>query len=154
MAYTSDMEIVFYIHILAATAWIGGALLLFALGIFLRDKQAQANVYEHLGPLYGYFESFWLVTLLTTGTIMYMHHGFGDVFKHAYDSDLAQTMIHKVYMVGLLTFLTIIHMIIAFKTHTKTRKKWQQIISRGSSLMIFFLNLIILWYATQIRTML
>jgi uncharacterized membrane protein len=148
------MEIVFYIHILAATAWIGGALLLFALGIFLRDKQAQANVYEHLGPLYGYFESFWLATLLTTGTIMFVHHGFGAIFENAYDSDLAQTMIRKLSMVAILTFLTVIHMIIAFKTHTKTRSAWQHIVSRGSSLLIFFLNLVILWYATQIRTML
>ncbi len=148
------MQIVLYIHILSATAWIGGSLLLFALGIFLRDKQAQANVYKHLGPLYGYFESIWLVSLLTTGSILYMHHGFSDVFVNAMDSDLAQTMIRKIFMVGFLTFITIIHMIIAFKTHTKSRTKLQNIISRGSSLLIFFLNFIILWHATQLRTML
>ena len=50
------MNLVLFIHILLATAWIGGALLLFALGIFLRDKQAQSNVYDYLGPIYGYFE--------------------------------------------------------------------------------------------------
>jgi uncharacterized membrane protein len=148
------MQIILYIHILSATAWIGGSLLLFALGIFLRDKQAQANVYKHLGPLYGYFESVWLVSLLTTGTLLYMHHGFSGIFVNAIDSDLAQTMIRKIFMVAFLTFITIIHMIIAFKTHTKTRTKLQNIISRGSSLLIFFLNFIILWHAIQIRSML
>ncbi len=148
------MQIVLYIHILSATAWIGGSLLLFALGIFLRDKQAQANVYEHLGPLYGYLESVWLVSLLTTGIILFMHHGFMDVFDYAIDSDLAQTMIRKLFMVAFLTFITIIHMIIAFKTHTKSRTILQNIISRGSSLLIFFLNFIILWHATQLRSML
>ncbi len=148
------MQIVLYIHILSATAWIGGSLLLFALGIFLRDKQAQSNVYKHLGPLYGYFESVWLVSLLTTGSILFIHHGFLDVFANAINSDLAQTMIRKLFMVGFLTFITIIHMIIAFKTHNKSRTKLQNIISRGSSLLIFFLNFIILWYATQLRTML
>ena len=148
------MQIVLYIHILSATAWIGGSLLLFALGIFLRDKQAQSNVYKHLGPLYGYFESVWLVSLLTTGSILFIHHGFADVFANAIDSNLAQTMIRKLFMVGFLTFITIIHMIIAFKTHTISRTKLQNIISRGSSLLIFFLNFIILWHATQLRTML
>ncbi len=148
------MQIILYIHILSATAWIGGSLLLFALGVFLRDKQAQANVYKHLGPLYGYFESVWLVSLLTTGTLLYMHHGFSDIFVNAMNSDLAQTMIRKIFMVAFLTFITIIHMIIAFKTHTKTRTKLQNIISRGSSLLIFFLNFIILWHAIVIRSML
>jgi len=148
------MQIILYIHILSATAWIGGSLLLFALGIFLRDKQAQNNVYKHLGPLYGYFESVWLVSLLTTGTLLYMHHGFADIFVNAMDSDLAQIMIRKVFLVGFLTLITIIHMIIAFKTHTKSRTKLQNIISRGSSLLIFFLNFIILWYAMQLRSLL
>ncbi len=148
------MQIILYIHILSATAWIGGSLLLFALGIFLRDKEAQNNVYKHLGPLYGYFESVWLVSLLTTGTLLYIHHGFSTVFVNAMDSDLAQTMIRKVIMVAFLTAITIVHMIIAFKTHNKTRTKLQNIISRGSSLMIFFLNFIILWHAIQIRSML
>jgi len=148
------MQIILYIHILSATAWIGGSLLLFALGVFLRDKEAQSNVYKHLGPLYGYFETAWLISLLSTGTLLYMHHGFSDVFVNAMDSDLAQTMIRKISMVAVLALITIIHMYIAFKTHTKTRTKLQNIISRGSSLLIFFLNFIILWYAIQIRSML
>ena len=55
------VDVVLYIHILGATAWIGGSLLLFALGILLKGKEAQEQTYEYLGPLYGYFETFWLV---------------------------------------------------------------------------------------------
>jgi len=148
------MQYIIYIHILAATAWIGGTLLLFALGIFLRDKEAQNSVYKHLGPLYGYFESVWLAVLLATGTLLYMHHGFGEVFTSAVDSELAETMTRKIYTVAAITLFTLIHMYIAFKTHASTRTKLENIISRGSSMMIFFLNLIILWYATQLRSML
>ena len=148
-------QTVLYIHLLSATAWIGGALLLFALGIFMRDKNAQKQVYEHLGPLYGYFETVWLILLWTTGSIMFFHFNMWDVITQEGEiTKLAYAMTHKLYYVGALTFLTIIHMYIALKTHTKDRSKLEHIISRGSSLLIFFLNLGILWFAIQLREIL
>lgn len=146
------MNVVLFIHILSATAWIGGSLLLFALGIILRDKQAQTNVYEHLGPIYGYFETFWLITLLATGTYMFIHHGIGDVLLYAPDSTLGQEMTHKLYAVGLISVLTIIHMTIAFKVHKSSRTMIQNIAMRGSSLLIFVLNIVILWHAIGVRS--
>ena len=148
------MHFVLYVHILSATAWIGGSLLLFALGILLRDKAAQKQTYEHLGPIYGWFEVFWLVSLWVTGTLLYLHHGFGDVFKFANASELSRMMHIKVYLVIVLTLLTLIHLYIAFKTHMISRRPWQQLLSRGSSLGIFVLNLVILWYAIGIRNLL
>lgn len=148
------MHFVLYVHILSATAWIGGSLLLFALGVLLRDKAAQQQTYEHLGPIYGWFEMFWLVSLWVTGTLLYLHHGFGGVFKFAADSALSQYMHIKVYLVTLLTLFTLIHLVIAFRTHMRSRSRWQQLLSRGSSLAIFFLNLVILWYAVMIRSLL
>ena len=156
LTYTKlcPMELVIYIHILSATAWVGGSLLLFTLGITIRDKEAQKNVYKHIGPLYGYFETFWLITLWITGIILYEHHGFSGVFKYAYDSLLSQTMIIKVYFVMFLTFVTLIHLVIAFKTHQKERSKFLTIISRGSSMMIFLLNFVVLWFAISVRSQL
>ena len=145
------IKIVLYTHILAATAWIGGSLLLFALGILLRDRQAQKQVYAHLGPLYGYFETFWLVILWITGLTMFFHFGFPDVFTHAPDSQLARLMHVKLMIVGTLTLLTIVHMTIAFKTHGVERTPLQNVLSRGSSMLIFLLNLVIIWYAIGIR---
>jgi len=148
------MHFILYIHILSATAWIGGSLLLFALGVLLRDKAAQRQTYEYLGPIYGWFEVFWLLSLWVTGTLLYLHHGFHEVFKYAYDSELSQAMHHKIYLVALLTLLTVVHLVIAFRTHMISRTRWQQLLSRGSSLGIFVLNLIILWYAIRVRSML
>ncbi len=148
------MHFILYVHILSATAWIGGSLLLFALGVLLRDKEAQRQTYEHLGPIYGWFELFWLLALWVTGTLLYIHHGFGEVFRYADNSELSQMMHVKVYLVVLLTLLTFVHLYIAFKTHMIGRKRWQQLLSRGSSLGIFVLNLVILWYAIGIRSML
>lgn len=148
------MELSLYIHLLAATAWIGGSLFLFALGIFLRDKDAQKNVYAHIGPLYGYFESVWLIVLIATGLYMFFGHGLDGVLKYSPDSDLTNIILIKIGLVVLITIFTIIHMYIAFKTHKKERTKIEQIISRGSSMMIFILNFIILWYAALLRTML
>ena len=149
------IDVVLYIHILAATAWIGGALLLFLLGIFMRDVEAQAQTYEHLGPFYGYFEAFWLVVLLTTGTTMFVHFNLIDVLTlDINESRLGYMMAHKLFYVGTITFLTIVHMKIALKTHKSQRTVLQNIVSRGSSLMIFFLNLGVLWFAMQLRQML
>lgn len=145
---------VLYIHILAATAWIGGSLFLFVLGVFLKDKEAQKNVYLHIGPLYGYFESVWLTVLIITGLFMFFHHGLNDVLANASNSNLAKVTSIKLFLVFLITIFTILHMFIAFKTHGKMRSKKELIISRFSSLMIFFLNLIILWYAIKLRTLL
>ncbi len=146
------MQIILYIHILSATAWIGGSLLLFALGILLRDRCAQKQTYEHLGPIYGYFETFWLLSLWASGTYLYLYHGFNDVFRFSYNSDLSHMMHDKIYMVILLTLFTFIHLYIAFKTHTCSRTKLQHLLSRGSSLAIFVLNLIVLWYAIGVRS--
>jgi len=147
------IKIILYTHILSATAWIGGSLFLFALGILLRDKNAQTEVYNRIGPIYGIFESFFLVSLLTTGSIMFMHFNLQDIV-YTQDTPLAHAMKTKLYIVVLITFATIVHLYISFKMHKKTRSTTQKIISRGSSLGIFVLNLAILWYAMSLRTIL
>ncbi|MBU3939477.1 hypothetical protein KJ942_08190 [bacterium] len=149
------IDVILYLHILAATAWIGGALLLFLLGIFLKGKEAQEQTFEHLGPLYGYFETFWLVVLLSTGGFMFIHFNLIDVLTFDInESKLGYMMSHKLFYVGSITVLTAIHMRIALKTHKNERTLVQKIVSRGSSLMIFFLNLGILWFAMQLRQIL
>lgn len=143
-------QLILYTHILAATAWIGGALLLFALGVVMRDKKAQEQVYCHIGPIYGYFESIWLIILWITGIILFIHYDFWTILMHG-DSQLAYAMDHKLRYVALITVLTVVHMYIALKTHTKSRTKLQYFISRASSLLIFFANLGILWFAVLVR---
>ena len=149
------IDVILYIHILAATAWIGGALLLFLLGIFLKGKKAQVQTYEYLGPLYGYFETFWLLVLWITGSVMFVHFNLIDVLTMDLEqSRLGYMMSHKLFYVAGITILTVIHMVIALKTHNHERSALQKIVSRGSSLMIFFLNLGILWFAMQLRQIL
>ena len=83
---------------------------------------------------------------------MFSHFNLIDVLTlDINESKLGYMMSYKLFIVGTITFLTIIHMRIALKTHNKERSKLQKIVSRGSSLMIFFLNLGILWFAMQLR---
>lgn len=146
------VDIILYIHILAATAWIGGSLLLFALGILLRGKEKQAQTYEYLGPIYGYFETFWLVVLLATGSYLFVHFNLIDVLTFELDaSRVGYMMTNKLFYVAAITLFTIVHMYIALKTHKNERSMLQKITSRASSMMIFMLNLVILWYAMQLR---
>ncbi len=145
-------DIVLYIHILAATVWVGGSIFLFFLGIFLRDKDAQKQVYLHIGPLYGYLESVWLTILIITGLYLFYHFSLDNILASGIPQKLASDLTIKLVLVGLITLATIVHMYIAFKTHGKERTKLQLFLSRSSSMAIFFLNLLILWFAIQIRT--
>ncbi len=149
------IQFVLYLHLLAATAWIGGALLLFALGLYLRDKSAQEEVYWHLGPFYGYFETIWLLLLWITGLILFDHFDLWELFSTGDESTkLGYALQHKLHYVAYITMFTIVHMVIAFRTHGKVRKTWQNWLARGSALLIFFLNLGVLWFAIQLREIL
>ena len=147
-------DLVLYIHILAATVWVGGSIFLFFLGIFLRDKEAQKQVYLHIGPLYGYLESVWLVILIATGLHLFYSFSLDTILVTQNPKELAYYLIVKLILVVLITLATIVHMYIAFKTHGKERTKLQLFFSRSSSMAIFLFNLLILWYAMQIRSLL
>ncbi len=69
-----------HLHLIAAVSWIGGSVFLFVLGITLRDKQDQKEVYPRIGPIYGFFEITALCILLLTGTIMITNNGLMDIF--------------------------------------------------------------------------
>jgi len=148
------MDIVLYIHLLAATVWIGGSVFLFALGVFLRDKEAQKRVYFHVGPIYGYVESVWLAILIGTGLWMFFDLGLESALFNANLAKLSSILQTKLTLVLLITVATVIHMYIAFKTNGIERTPLQKILSRASSMAIFVLNLVILWYAMQLRSFL
>ncbi|MRI59142.1 MAG: hypothetical protein C6H99_06530 [Epsilonproteobacteria bacterium] len=145
------MDIVLYIHLLAATVWIGGSVFLFALGVFLRDKEAQKKVYFHVGPIYGYVESVWLTILIASGLWMLFHLGLDEVLKTGNPPEVAAILHTKLMLVTLITLATIVHMYIAFKTNGIERTPLQKFLSRASSMAIFLLNLFILWYAMELR---
>lgn len=146
------MNIILYLHILAACAWIGGSLLLFGLGIFIREKEVQDRIYGAIGPFYGYFESVWLLLLITTGFLM---AGEYNLFQVSGDgSELGSWIYWKMVLVGLISLATLVHLYIAFAIHGKKRSRMETLLSRGGSLSIFLLNLAILAVAIQIRTIL
>ncbi len=147
-------DLVLYIHLLAATVWIGGSVFLFALGVFLRDKDAQKRVYFYVGPIYGYVESVWLTILILTGLWMFFELGLQHVFENGMTENIAKILAIKLSLVALITIATIIHMYIAFKTNGLERTPLQKLLSRASSMAIFLLNLIILWYAMNLRSLL
>ncbi len=144
---------ILYIHVLAAASWIGGAMLLFVLGVFMRNKDAIKVVYHHIGPLYGYFESVVLIILLASGTYLYMAYGLHYLWKGP-DVTLSYYLYSKIYLVLFMVFITAVHMYISLKAHGRERSMLEKIVSRGTSLGIFVLNLIVLYFAVQIGTIL
>ena len=143
-----------HIHILAAIAWIGGSIFMFALGISMRDKKAQKSVYPYIGPIFGYFEVVALMFLLATGSYMITDYGLIELLFIDYHSEVVDALRTKLWIVLVLLIVTVIHFVIALKTNNTERTPLQHFISRGSSMLIFFLNLFVLHYAMVIRDIL
>ncbi len=146
-------EFVIFVHLIAAATWIGGSMLLFVLGLTLRDKEAQRVVYFYIGPIYGYFEAAVLLLLLATGTYLYIVNGFHDN-PEKFTYELGYYMHIKIALVAVITIATIIHMIVSLKTNGREKTLREKILARSTSMMIFLLNFAILWLAMQIRDML
>ena len=145
-----------HIHLLAAVSWIGGSVFMFVLGVSLRGKENQEAVYPRVGPIFGYFEIASLVALLITGTLMIMNNGLIHIlFDSTITDNIALNALReKLMVVGVMTIITIIHTIIAFRTNGKERTQVEKILSRGSSMGIFILNFVVLHYAIIIRDIL
>ena len=144
-----------HFHLIAALSWIGGSVFMFVLGISLKDKEDQEAVYPRIGPIFGYFEIGALVVLLITGTLMIIDNGLiYMLFDKSIDSVVISSLREKLIVVGIMTLITIIHTVIAFRTNGKERTKLEMIISRGSSMGIFILNFVVLHHAIVIRDIL
>ena len=148
------MSYLIHFHLLAAIAWIGGSIFMFVLGITLTDKEKQREVYPHVGPIFGYFELVSLFILLVSGTLMITNDGLWDLLWSGDTSEVVELLKIKLWLVLSLVIATVVHFYIAYQTNNKERTKLQNLISRGSSLFIFFVNLFVLHYAIMIRSIL
>ena len=144
----------FHLHLLMAISWIGGSVFMFVLGISLRDKRAQQEVYPHVGPIFGWFEVASLVILLTTGLILGVRYNLFDILLHPNGTEISDALLKKTLLVAALTAATVVHFVIAYKTNGKERTKWQHFFSRSSSMLIFILNLFVMHYAIILRNIL
>ncbi len=147
-------EIMFHIHLIMAISWIGGSVFMFILGVTLRDKKAQQEVYPHVGPIFGWFEVVALIALLISGFYLGAYYDLFKLLLHPNGTAISDAIVKKAILVAILTVATIVHFVIAYKTNGKERTKMQNILSRGSSMLIFFLNLFVMHYAIVLRDIL
>jgi uncharacterized membrane protein len=143
-----------HLHLVAAIAWIGGAFFMFLLGVSLRKKEDQDAVYPRIGPIYGYFETVALIILLITGYWMISSNGLLDILFSNITNEVIDSLRIKLYIVGIIIILTVIHMTISLMTLHKEKTPLQKFFSRGSSMGIFLLNLLVLHYAMVLRDIL
>ena len=143
-----------HLHLVAAIAWIGGAFFMFLLGVSLRKKEDQNAVYPRIGPIYGYFETVALIILLITGYTMISNNGLLDILFSNLSNEVIDSLRIKLYLVGVIIVLTVIHMTISLMTLHKEKTPLEKFFSRGSSMGIFLLNLIVLHYAMVLRDIL
>ena len=143
-----------HLHLVAAIAWIGGAFFMFLLGVSLRKKADQDAVYPVIGPIYGYFETGALIVLLFTGYTMINNNGLLDILFSNVTNEVMDSLRIKLYIVGVIVVLTVIHMTISMMTLHKVKTPFQRFLSKGSSMGIFLLNLVVLHYAMVLRDIL
>ncbi|SHO80799.1 hypothetical protein MNB_SV-15-448 [hydrothermal vent metagenome] len=128
---------------------------MFVLGVSLRDKDDQNAVYPRIGPIFGYFEIVALLILVSTGTYMIIENGLISIlFDNSVDTKVIESLRKKLMLVATIIVVTIVHTYIAFKTNNIERTPLQHMISRGSSMAIFIINLFVMHYAIVIRDIL
>jgi uncharacterized membrane protein len=143
-----------HLHLVAAIAWIGGAFFMFLLGVSLRKKEDQDAVYPRIGPIYGYFETAALIILLLTGYTMISNNGLLNILFSNLSNEVIDSLRIKLYIVAVIIVLTVIHMTISMLTLHKEKTPLEKFFSRGSSMGIFLLNLVVLHYAMVLRDIL
>jgi uncharacterized membrane protein len=143
-----------HLHLIAAIAWIGGAFFMFVLGVSLRNKQDQDAVYPRIGPIYGFFETGALIILLFTGYTMINNNGLITILFSNVTNEVIDALRIKLQIVAVIFVLTVIHMTISLMTLHKTKTPMQKLFSKGSSMGIFLLNLVVLHYAMVLRDIL
>ncbi len=143
-----------HLHLVAAIAWIGGAFFMFLLGVSLRKKEDQDAVYPRIGPIYGYFETGALIILLFTGYTMINNNGLLSILFSNVTNEVIDALRLKLYLVAVIFVLTVIHMTISMLTLNKVKTPLQRLFSKGSSMGIFLLNLVVLHYAMVLRDIL
>ena len=143
-----------HLHLVSAIAWIGGAFFMFLLGVTLRKQEDKDAVYPRIGPIYGYFEIVALIILLITGYVMIASNGLLDILFSNLSNQAIDALRMKLYIVGVIVVLTVIHMVISMVRLNSEKSKLEKFLSRGSSMGIFILNLIVLHYAMVLRDIL
>jgi len=143
-----------HLHLVAAIAWIGGGFFMFLLGVSLRKKEDQDAVYPRIGPIYGYFETGALIVLLFTGITMITNNGLLSILFSNITNEIIDSLRIKLYLVAVIVVLTIIHMTVSMMTLHKVKTPLQKLFSKGSSMGIFLLNLVVLHYAMVLRDIL
>ena len=127
---------------------------MFLLGVSLRKKEDQDAVYPRIGPIYGYFETAALTILLISGYTMIANNGLLAILFSNITNEVIDSLRMKLYIVGVIIVLTVVHMTISMRTLHKVKTPLQKFFSRGSSMGIFLLNLVVLHYAMVLRDIL
>jgi len=127
---------------------------MFLLGVSLRKKEDQDAVYPRIGPIYGYFEVGALIILLLTGYTMISNNGLLDILFSNLSNEVIDALRIKLYIVAVIVVFTVIHMTISMMTLNTVKTPLQRLFSKGSSMGIFLLNLIVLHYAMVLRDIL
>ena len=85
---------------------------------------------------------------------MISSNGLLDILFSNVTNEVIDALRIKLYIVGVIIVLTVIHMTISMMRLNKEKSTIEKLLSRGSSMGIFLLNLVVLHYAMVLRDIL
>lgn len=131
------------LHLIAMAAWVGGALFLTAMGLFLHTNEEEKSVvYRLIGPLYAKVQTVWFILLLLSGSYL--------AFTKGYNPLSLPVFFIKLTLVAVLAIATIIHTIFAFKALKTSLSHPQKLISRVCSFLILIGSLFVVAFGVAL----
>jgi hypothetical protein len=124
------------------------------LGISLKDKQDQDEVYPRIGGIFGYFEIGAFVALVLSGVMIMSQKGLWSLLSSSHNNILTQALWIKLFLVFLIFCVTALHSFISFRKKPHERTRLEQQLTRASSVLILLLSLFVLHYAMILRDVL
>jgi len=85
---------------------------------------------------------------------MISSNGLLDILFSNITDEIIDSLRIKLYFVGIIVVMTVIHMTVSMMTLHKVKTPMQRLLSKGSSMGIFLLNLVVLHYAMVLRDIL
>lgn len=143
-------QLVLFVHLLAATVWIGGQITIFLAAPLIRRYAgaAERDVLGAVGRVFGAVSGLALIVLLLTGLLQADHLGWslGDGFAN----DTSRLITEKLILVILMVALSVVHGVVGVRVARGTIEGGARRGVRALSVANLALGLLALWIAADL----
>lgn len=137
-----------YIHILLASVWIGGMIIL--IGFIIYTKGAKSEFFYKFTTFYGYLNIAVLTFLVMSGIVLiYLKGLYYIIFEN---NSISCFLWAKITLVFLMVLATIYHTKVVLQSSKRSRV--QNTLSKISSFYLLISSMVVLYIAMHLRDLL